>query len=401
MAVLLVTAACGTGAARPQRVDSLLFKPQALHNHGSCIVELPNGQILACWYRGSGERTADDVSIMGSRYQPGRGTWGQPFTMADTPGFPDTNPCMVVDREARLHLIWPVILAHTWESALLRHSIATNLGRGDTPPRWSWSGNLLIKPEPGFAETLARDLPAIWAPYRAHEGSARLDEYLTSRLARSRDKLSVRLGWMPRAHAVVLPSGRMLLPLYSDLFDISLVARSDDHGSTFECSNPILGAANVQPAIARRKDGSLVAYFRDNGPPPQRVMVSESRDEGATWSYATDTELRDPGAGVDVVVLRDGRWLLVNNDTEDGRHSLAITISNDEGHTWTHKRHLEHDSPGPEAGSYSYPSIIQARDGAIHITYSCRHSKQASARFGEGETIKHVRLALDWLAGHD
>ncbi|MBL8218055.1 MAG: hypothetical protein JNL62_02440, partial [Bryobacterales bacterium] len=35
------------------------------HTHASSIVELPNGDLLACWYRGSGERTADDVVVLG------------------------------------------------------------------------------------------------------------------------------------------------------------------------------------------------------------------------------------------------------------------------------------------------------------------------------------------------
>ena len=37
------------------------------HAHGSTIVELPNNDLLAAWFQGSGERWADDVAIMGSR----------------------------------------------------------------------------------------------------------------------------------------------------------------------------------------------------------------------------------------------------------------------------------------------------------------------------------------------
>ena len=35
------------------------------HVHGSTIAELPNGNLLAAWFQGSGERWADDVRIMG------------------------------------------------------------------------------------------------------------------------------------------------------------------------------------------------------------------------------------------------------------------------------------------------------------------------------------------------
>ena len=37
------------------------------HAHGSTIVELPNGDLLAAWFQGSGERWADDVQILGAR----------------------------------------------------------------------------------------------------------------------------------------------------------------------------------------------------------------------------------------------------------------------------------------------------------------------------------------------
>ena len=40
--------------------SELIFPPQPLHNHGSCVVEMAGGGLFACWYRGSGERGADD-----------------------------------------------------------------------------------------------------------------------------------------------------------------------------------------------------------------------------------------------------------------------------------------------------------------------------------------------------
>ncbi len=88
--------------------------------------------------------------------------------------------------------------------------------------------------------------------------------------------------------------------------------------------------------------------------------------------------------------------MLVNNDTESGRHSLAVTISEDEGRTWTRKRHLEHDAPGPNAGWYCYPSILQARDGTIHVSYSYKPNAGTNA-VGRDEVIKHVQFTEAWL----
>ena len=90
------------------------------HNHASCIVQAPNGDLLVCWFHGSGERTADDVKIEGARLRRGTRQWSPRFTMADTPGFPDGNPCMFIDPRGRLWLIYTTILANTWESALLK-----------------------------------------------------------------------------------------------------------------------------------------------------------------------------------------------------------------------------------------------------------------------------------------
>ena len=87
----------------------------------------------------------------------------------------------------------------------------------------------------------------------------------------------------------------------------------------------------------------------------------------------------------------------MNNDTERGRHTLAATVSEDEGRTWAFKRHLEHDMSGPDGGSYSYPSIVQTHDGLIHVTYSYRAGKGEAQRKGQGESINHTSFDEAWL----
>ena len=77
-------------------------------------------------------------------------------------------------------------------------------------------------------------------------------------------------------------------------------------------------------------------------------------------------DLPNPGSGLDGVRLADGRWLLVYNDTVEGRNSLAVSLSDDEGKTWPQTRHLEREAKG----SFHYPCVIQTADGRIHCIYS-------------------------------
>jgi predicted neuraminidase len=205
---------------------------------------------------------------------------------------------------------------------------------------------------------------------------------------------------MPRAHPVVLDGTRLLVPLYSDGYDCSLMAYTDDGGATWEVSAPLFAAGNIQPSLARRRDGSLYTLMRDNGPAPHRLHQSSSPDRGATWSPVTDSAVPNPGSGAEVINLRDGRWALISNDTESGRHRLTVQLSADEGRSWPWRRALEEDAPGPQAGRYHYPSLIQAADGTLHATYS-QHRKPAADAGGtaarDAKTIKHAHFNLAWV----
>jgi predicted neuraminidase len=377
----------------PFLASELIFPLESWHNHSSCIIETPRGDLLVCWYHGSGERTADDVKIEGARRPSGARAWSPRFTMADTPGYPDTNCILLIDAHNRLWLIWPTILANEWETALLKYKIASSYER-EGVPEWQVSEVLHVTPGPEFERTVSN----YTARMEDRLNSAASDQtralgrqWLEGLRKHASDKFYRRLGWMPRAHAFVLDGTRLIVPLYSDGCSFSLMAITDDWGATWHTSTPLPGQGNIQPSIVRRRDGSLYTLMRDNGLPPKRLHQSESRDRGETWSEVTDSDLPNPGSGAEVISLRNGHWVLVGNDTERGRHSLAVQISEDEGKTWPWTRHLELDAPGPEAGSYHYPSIIEARDGTLHATYSYFAPKSG------GKSIKHAHFNEAWI----
>jgi predicted neuraminidase len=388
--------------SKPFHEAELIFPLENWHNHASAIVECPNGDLLVCWFHGSGERTADDVKVEGARLQKGSKTWKR-FTMADTPNYPDTNCTMFIDPQQRLWLMWPTILANEWHTALMKYRVSTDYQKGEGPPRWDLNDVLHITPGPEFEATVTQAVAAYEAANKdaPAERQQVIRDYIERTRKNATDKLYRRLGWMTRAHPFVLDGKRLIVPLYSDGFSFSLMAITDDWGKNWTTSTPLVGAGNIQPSIVKRKDGSLFTLMRDNGPAPKRLQMSESRDAGKTWSPVVDSTIPNPGSGAEITSLINGHWALIYNDTERGRNSLAIAISTDEGQSWKWKRHLEFDPPGPEAGAFHYPSIIQARDGSLHASYSYHLNKKYVSMDAEGKparkSIKHAHFNEEWV----
>ncbi len=173
------------------------------------------------------------------------------------------------------------------------------------------------------------------------------------------------------------------------------MAVSDDGGQTWYASKPLIGFGNIQLAVLRRDDGTLVAYMRENGP-LRRIRISESKDDGLTWGPVGVTEMPNPGSGLDGVRLADGHWVLIYNDSTRGRNSLAVSLSDDEGKTWKWTRHLEKHA----GGAYHYPAIIEGKDGTLHAIYSCFVPRPEGQR-GELKSMKHAAFNEAWIRAGD
>lgn len=154
-----------------------------------------------------------------------------------------------------------------------------------------------------------------------------------------------------------------------------------DFGKTWHVIGPINDGKEfsaIQPSILTYSDGRMQVLCRSR----QNVITqSWSEDDGKTWSRMRATTLPNPNAGTDAVTLRDGRQLLVYNHTvrnspfPSGRNMLNVTISN-YGKDWKPVLTLERAK-----GEYSYPAVIQASDGRVHITYTYQR-----------KSVKHVIL---------
>lgn len=413
-----------------QEIQQFIFPFQELHVHGPTIVELPNGDLLSAWFEGSGERWADDVAIMGARLKKGTVSWSAPFLMADVPGFPDINPMMFLDTRGKLWLMWYTVLANQWESSLLKYKLSSDY-TNDGPPVWEWQDVLHVKPgdktergiQPGdkFVNEINRQLNEYEQYFEAEilpqnpdmEGQYKFRWFefrnMIDSLARGKNHVRSgriladgketpaqlgypmfrRLGWQTKNKPFILKNNRLIVPLYSDGLECSLFAITDDRGSTWQFSNPVIGGIGIQPAIAIKKDGTLVAFLRDNGPPPQRIQRTESYDNGLTWSIAKDTGLPNSGAGFDIVSLKNGNWLLVYNHTEEGRHNLTAALSKNEGETWEWTKILEHDTREENSFRFHYPAVIEGADGTIHTVYSYHRNDTIP-----GKTIKYYSFRV-------
>jgi alpha-L-rhamnosidase len=135
----------------------------------------------------------------------------------------------------------------------------------------------------------------------------------------------------------------------------------------------------IQPSILMLKDGRLQVLMRTHN---ARLAQSFSSDGGETWSPVTLSEVENNQSGTDAVTLNDGRHVLVYNNfetlplTKKGpRTPLSLAVS-DDGATWRHWLTLE-SSP---TGEYSYPAIIQGRDGTLHVVYTWQRTRIAYQR---------------------
>lgn len=147
---------------------------------------------------------------------------------------------------------------------------------------------------------------------------------------------------------------------------------SKDNGTTWQVFGPINDGITfdaIQASILQHEDGRLQILCRTR---QNVISTSWSSDQGKSWSEMEATSLPNPSSGTDAVTLADGRHLLVyNHSTREGeepkaRNILNLAISTD-GIDWQPVMTLENE---PNQSGYSYPAIIQSKDGLVHVTYT-------------------------------
>ena len=173
---------------------------------------------------------------------------------------------------------------------------------------------------------------------------------------------------------IELPDGALLCPSSTEgLFWRCHLERTQGHGASWQklSLRASRTRGSIQPSILCYPGGGMQILCRSK----HGMITSCWSKDGVRWGPMQPLDLPNPDSGIDAVMLADGRALLVYNHTRRGRTPLNLALSHDGMH-WQPSQVLE-DAPG----EYSYPAVIQAAHGRIHVTYTWRRRR-----------IRHVEL---------
>ena len=281
--------------------------------HASTITETSEGLITA-WFGGTEERNPDVCIYTSSNIG---GQWSKPVMVADGVEDGKRYPC------------WnPVLFTKDNGEIVLYYKV------GPDPRTW-W----------GLFKT-SKDNGKTWS------ASTKIPDNLLGPI---------------KNKPVKLANGRLLYPTsYETAKEWNIYLETSDQNledwQKIAIDNNQLNS--IQPTILNHKDGKLQLLCRSKN---KNINESWSKDGGLTWSALTPMQLPNNNSGIDAATLTDGRQILVFNPIVNGRNELAVAILKD-GINWNVAVLLEND-PDP-AAEFSYPAVIQSKDGLIHVTYT-------------------------------
>ncbi|MDB6034616.1 MAG: hypothetical protein JWM16_4954 [Verrucomicrobiales bacterium] len=307
------------GTSAVLRAEFIYEKAPFPSCHASSIAETKDG-LIATWFGGKYEKSPD-VGIWLSRHDGSQ--WLPPVEVAngkqkDGNQFPTWNPVLFQPKQGPLLLFYKV---------------------GPSPSKW-W-GMMMRSADAGKTWSEPEKLPGLGPiknkPVELADGTLLCGSSTED------------MGW--RVH----------------------MERTSDLGRTWKSTGPLndgLVFAAIQPTILIHGPETLQILCRSE---QSKITECWSKDNGLTWTPMEATTLPNPNSGIDAVTLKDGRFVVIYNHTIKGRTPLNLAISSD-GKAW---------KPGPvlesHPGEYSYPAIIQTKDGLLHATYTWKRQR-----------IKHV-----------
>lgn len=314
--------------------------------HAPALLELPNGDMLCCWFAGTYEGSAD-IRIICSRLEKGAMAWTEPVDISGDPERSEQNPSLFYGPD---NAVWAMYTAQK--------------------DRQAGKDNMQ------FTSQIRRQ--------KSFDGGRTWGEYET---------VFPREGSFCRQEIQVLKNGRWIFGnwICTDSVDglsgdPSVFQISDDEGKTWRQVDMPNSRGRVHPTVVELDDGHLVAFMRSRE--ADNVYRSESFDWGDSWSEPKPTPLPNNNSSISATRLASGRICIAYNPTctpepvkgkaawPGLRCPVAVALSEDGGLTFPIIRWMERgegfmgDENKTNNKQYEYPYIMQSRDGRIHLAYA-------------------------------
>ena len=303
--------------------------------HASTLVELPDGRLMAAWFGGAREGAAD-VAIYASLCNRGANQWSKPVVLVDRSQMQRDvgrsirklgNPLLFV-QDGRIHLFVVSVSYGGWSASSINHSFSDDFGQ-----TWSRFHRLQLSP-------------------------------------------LLNISSLVRCTPVALSDGAMGIPVYHELINKYgewLVL--DKRGRVLDKARIPADNEALQPVVISLNQKEAVAFLRNGDTGGGKISVSRTTDAGISWEEGADLPIHNPDSGISALRLRDGSLLLAGNPSQ-GRSVLNLwkTKGARMDH-WELVCQLE-NVPDKE---FSYPCLIQDKNGNIHISYTWQRKQ-----------IKHV-----------
>jgi predicted neuraminidase len=325
-------------------------------SHAANLLELKNGDVLCVWFSGAWEGQSG-VGIVMARRPHGSRNWGSPVLIDRQAGASYQNPVLFQEPDGTLDLYHSTQQADAGEAnAHVLHLVSNDDGV-------TWTKPTLLFGKPGA---------------------------------------------FTRHPVVILKDGAWMLPLSyitsagigaGSETNYSATEISNDHGATWKECVMAGSEGKIQPSVVALAPGRLIAFFRSRA---SDFIFSSASSDGCVWSPATATVLPNNNASIQAFRLHDGHVVMAFNNSSKSsaggglRKPLSVALSLDGGSTWPYVRDVEEGRHGyglaeqtpkePGREEYSYPSILETRDGEILVAFTYRR-----------QTIKVVSITEDWI----
>lgn len=314
--------------------------------HGPGMVELPNGDLLCCWFAGTFEGDAD-IHIVCARLPKGADKWEEPVNVSSDPTRSEQNPSLFLGPDGA---VWCMYTAQ--------------LGR--VPGKDNMQYTSQVRCQKSF------DGGKTWGDY---------------------ETVFPEEGTFSRQPIQVLKNGRWIYGTWicTDAVDglagdPSAFRISDDQGKTWRMVMMPKSNGRVHATVVELDNGHLVAFMRSRK--ADFIYRSESFDFGDSWSEPKPTVLPNNNSSISAIRTQSGRIAVAYNPTcvsEDMRSKcawpglrcpVAVALSEDGGETFPMIRWMERgegyigDENKTNNKQYEYPYLMQSADGRLHLTYA-------------------------------